>query len=526
MKLQLKRESIIGLITIFILFTQWSLGSKINSDSVFLYNRACYLLQCLKDGIYPYIYYNAFDNLGYGSSFFYGQLTLLPFLPFTYSLNVFIKVYYLVTLILNYIGVSYFCKRYTKNNNIIAFIYLTSILFLTNTLYCNTLAVGISWFFLAKCVDFFRDEKDYIIASLLFFLILNTHLITALMSFIFCMSLFIYYINSHKFYDYLSFACFTILICSYNIVNYIYHKDSLSFISALDIINDNNYNFTLSKTLFGSNVLRFITVVFFRNNTQHFITLISITILLICLHYLFKTLNINKFVLVIVCFSSFVIGTNKVWTKLLSHLDIIFQFPVRYLIYTLLVFIILCLKDANIKKSVKIFIYIFCLCDIILGQTNIIYKDYKEVEVSGYDTVIGNGEYLSENFIRDINLFKKLKNEAIVVETNEKLDYHYDKNKLIVNIPKHNKKITVRVPKLYYNGYKTNKKEIKCYEGYSQFIEMSILDYSGELEVYYNQPWFLILFKYIVIMNVFIALYRKINFKNLLKKFKNTIDKT
>lgn len=71
---------IISLICIFKLLTiQQSMLS--NSDNIYLINRATQMLNCIKDGNIPFFYYNDFNSVGYGSSFFYGHLTLYPFLP-------------------------------------------------------------------------------------------------------------------------------------------------------------------------------------------------------------------------------------------------------------------------------------------------------------------------------------------------------------------------------------------------------------------------------------------------------------
>ena len=54
------------------------------ADLRYLYNRAYQMLSCFQDGNMPWFYYNDFGGVGYGSSFFYGQLTLVPFLIFIY----------------------------------------------------------------------------------------------------------------------------------------------------------------------------------------------------------------------------------------------------------------------------------------------------------------------------------------------------------------------------------------------------------------------------------------------------------
>ena len=50
-----------------------------NPDLRYLFNRATQIYNCFSDEKLPWFYYNDFQGVGYGSSFFYGQLTLIPF---------------------------------------------------------------------------------------------------------------------------------------------------------------------------------------------------------------------------------------------------------------------------------------------------------------------------------------------------------------------------------------------------------------------------------------------------------------
>ena len=64
------------------------------SDVAFLFNRVDQLRQIILDGnLLKGFFYNDFQGVGYGSSFFYGYLTLLPF-TIIKSYDVFCKVYF------------------------------------------------------------------------------------------------------------------------------------------------------------------------------------------------------------------------------------------------------------------------------------------------------------------------------------------------------------------------------------------------------------------------------------------------
>ena len=136
------------------------------SDIRFLYNRALQMYNCLCDGNFPFFYYNDFGGVGYGSSFFYGDLTLYPFL-FTvkFGIEKFFLAYSSVTIILNYLGAISLSKRFSKNYRFISLIYICCAFTLQNfytfCTYTNTFAVALSFFFLAQCIDFFRDNKNF-----------------------------------------------------------------------------------------------------------------------------------------------------------------------------------------------------------------------------------------------------------------------------------------------------------------------------------------------------------------------------
>ena len=178
---------------IILLLMLWSLTSILGcmnadsmSDALFLYNRVAQLRTCILEGhILGIFYYNDIGGIGYGSSFFYGYLTLIPFICITDRV-LFIKIFFIVSYIILYLGAKSFIKRFSKDYDFIAFLFMASpfivTLFVGTSMYLNYFAIGISLFFLAKCIDFFRDEKSFYPASILFFLLLNTHIITSVYS--------------------------------------------------------------------------------------------------------------------------------------------------------------------------------------------------------------------------------------------------------------------------------------------------------------------------------------------------------
>lgn len=133
-------------------------------DNAYLINRASQMLTCIKDGNVPFFYYNDFAGVGYGSSFFYGQLTLYPFLPLLLIGKLpFLYAYITVAYIINVIGILQLTKRFTSEYKFISLIYVCStlnlLLFITTKMYANMMGFGLGFLFLAYMIDFIRDNK-------------------------------------------------------------------------------------------------------------------------------------------------------------------------------------------------------------------------------------------------------------------------------------------------------------------------------------------------------------------------------
>jgi hypothetical protein len=135
-----------------------------NADMQFLYNRAYQMYDCIRNGKIPFYYYNDNIGTGYGSSFFYGQLTLYPFLIFIpLGFKFFIRIYGISVVILTYFGARAISKRLAKNYELSAILYTASAcsLYIIDfiNLYSNAMGIAISLFFLASCVDFLGTQK-------------------------------------------------------------------------------------------------------------------------------------------------------------------------------------------------------------------------------------------------------------------------------------------------------------------------------------------------------------------------------
>ena len=463
-----------------------------NSDSAFLWNRLNQIYNCFMDGKYPFLYYNDFLGVGYGSSIFYGQLTLFPFLPFVNAgMKPFLMCYIMVYVILNYLGSCYLASKFTENSKLVGLLYITSSLFVQLTMltltYTSYLGVGIALFFLGECVSVFRDNKSFSKASLLFLILFNTHTLTSVVAFIVCIMLLIYYRKRINIKNCFWFASLTVLLCSYNIVNYLYHIESLRTLSNINsIFSFEDYPcYVLDTIPVGGGISLSILKNYSGLKLINEFLLVAIAIGVV------SSIKANKkylwlFILSII---GVVISISPVWSFLYKIWKNPIQFPSRFLPVLLVFLLILSFKYFK-SDFLKLILVLFCILDVIVS--GLIPSQKAE---DSYDTFkyVGNGEYLSDNFIFDSEVFKKYSNNVIGDDGNT-YSYEIDKDKITINLET-NTSSSVTVPKLYYKGYVADAEkggQLECKEGYSMFTEINVEGYVGKLIVYYQQPILLI----------------------------------
>lgn len=497
---------------IILLLMIWSLTSILGcmsadsmSDALFLYNRVAQLRTCILEGhILGIFYYNDIGGIGYGSSFFYGYLTLIPFICITNRV-LFIKIFFIVSYIILYLGAKSFIKRFSKDYDFIAFLFMASpfivTLFVGTSMYLNYFAIGISLFFLAKCIDFFRDEKSFYPASILFFLLLNTHIITSVLSFVFCLILFIKYFNKEKIKDYIQFCVFTLLICSYFLVNFLWHTKGVLnagtaqsyFLEEYKVTRKNN----LIASFFGYNMSLGIggLSTIYLEKVRGGLIVITPLVFGIGIYCMPKTKKNFRILGVLSIIS--IISVHYIWMWLYSKINILIQFPTRYTAYTLIVFLIICFRNS-INKKLKIFLVITSTIFSIIFPLLFNTTSLGQSNLNDIGNYIGNGEYLSDDFILDVDTFNKLSKTCKYNFINYREYMYIDINE------KDNSWFTV--PKLWYRGYKaetTNGKPIKLRKGYSQFVEINPANYVGTIRVYYSHPswlYFMEVFSYTILM--------------------------
>lgn len=486
-----------------------------NTDNIFLVNRAEQMLNCLKDGNIPFFYYDDFNGIGYGSSFFYGQLTLYPFLlllhfgklPFLYG-------YIFVCLILNIIGIKCFTKRFCTNYKFVSNLYLMSIsffmLFTYTQLFACLMGQGLGFLFLAYLIDFLRDNKNMLPSGILFFLVLNTHLLTVLVVFLIAIYIGILYFDKKKIKEYIFYFVYVLSLCLYFICNYIYHSEAINDIQAINRFSLNKgiikqFGYTTPIGLLESSLFTRIL----RGNTLFDIGTFIVLIYLIIKNY--KKYNKKEKLTIISCVILIIFSLNPIWTWFnLNIYTLSFQFPLRYVPFLLVYLYIIVFKNCN--KELEIFLKSYTLFLFIILM--IMYQISEKPNTSEYiklDKYVGNGEYVSKDFKYTIEDLLNTK-----VYDNNGIEYKYkeEKGKITIDINTNNTK-EITIPKLYYKGYKVkmNGKELKILSKITNFIKVKVKG-CGKLEVYYEQPIWLQLLDLICLLELIYILRRLICKKN------------
>lgn len=466
----------------------------LESDLQFVFNRLSQMRSCIADGNYPFFYYNDLFKSGYGSSFFYGQLTLFPFLPIK-DYKVFTMVYITTALVLTYIGLKTLYKRFAENYKELAIITVMSsfglhFYFDYNTMACNILAIGLSLFFISYIIDFFRDYKNMYKAVIFFGLIMYSHLITALISFIICVAVFIYYFDKERLKEYIKFAMCCCLISLYFIANFLYHSSAIDSLrlSKINELTDTLDTFYMSNYIFETKTFDFFTGNI-ENSNYSFMSLLMFIVLIIC----FIKYNKKYWKHLICCAVLLFTCTDFGWTFIHKFFTTKIQFPTRYDIFIVILFFGICLRNVK-KKWIYIVLFITCIpellfCIFMYGKETVI-TQYDNPEKQSISYSVGNGEYLTLDFKSDYLLEygdKTVDNEGNVYASSQ------DGN--LYKIEVKNQGVELQIPKIYYKGYKVwdnnnNKYDIKV--GKCGFINVDIDDYTYALYVQYKHPLFLI----------------------------------
>lgn len=463
-------------------------------DATFLYNRAYQMLDCIKNGYWPFLYYNDVGGIGYGSPIFYGQLTLLPFLPFLGSISSFINAYCLVRVVVNFFGFRFFVKRYSEYATIAACFYIMSVPFIFFSaagLYASVMGTGISWFFFGYCVDYFRDGKNFYLLILTYFLTWQCNFNSAVFAVIGCFFLFVCYFDKSRLRDYIRLFLSVLVLLLYNIVNMVTHLDSLRLSDVSGwFLSDVSGERTLLSTLpFGGFIPRFILNRDFEQDLA--CGFMQFGVLVVFLRYLpnlsrqSRSFKIRAGIVFAVTALGYVLGLHFIWGHVYNLTHAFFQFPIRYIIFAIGFVLVILARLIKPGKLVN-FILVVCLVDII-AINPLTVSQWEGTPDFVFQRIV-YGEYAGDSFIRDMDVFNEY-STSVHAESGLSYSFVNEYNGLSVDCSTNPGVDSLVLPKLYYNGYKaygSNGEVLSVYSGYSNYCQVDIGSYTGTLRLIYE----------------------------------------
>lgn len=500
-----------------------------NGDYIFLYNRLFQIYDCLRNGYFPFIYYEDVGGIGYGSPIFYGQLTLVPFLLFVASIDAFVKAYSLCSLLLNFFGFRFFLKRVSDHATLVACFYITSMPFLglyNGSLPANCFAVGISWFFLGYCIDFFRDGRNGVFVTLTYFLVWQSNFNTTVICTLVCFALFVVYFRRSHFWGYVKLLLGTLVVVSYDIVNMLVHIDALRFADAETVLSRMSQPHDIkvfSIHPFGGYLYRGSSPSI--DYCNGFMTFGVLAVFVYCLIKGFGQESLRfrvcSVLIGVVAVVGYVIGTYDIWRAVYKATDIFFQFPVRYYIY---IFGFVLAVFARVVRP-QWFVYValvLCLFDIAVAKPFHPSPDYSK---EYWYWQIGNYEYASDSFVRSNDVYHDYSSGI-----HSYSGVHYSSgrsyNVVFVDCSSNPGRDIITLPKLYYKGYRAvgeNGERFVVSSGFSNYCEINLGNYTGKLYLTYRVPpvvlfFFLLQIACVSSMLYYIVKWRLVAFESAKRK--------
>lgn len=471
-------------------------------DASFLYNRLYQMVDCLKHGFWPFLYYNDAGGIGYGSPIFYGQLTLVPFIPFVSSLSLFIRAYYLACLLLNFAGFRFFLKRLSSYATLCSIFYIISMPFVYLygwSLQASCFATGLSWFFFGYCIDFFRDRRHFAQTAILFYLVYQSNLNSAIFAVLVCFCLFLAYFDKERIKDYAKLFVCEFLLLLYNIVNVIVHLDSLrggvepELFGPAEVIP---YSFHLMSSFpFGEYIIRTAVHDFF--GVDMCCGLMTFSFVAVFVYFIvsgFKAqsrrFRVCTVVIVGLTAVGYAVGIYAWWPSLYYAMKgaLFFQFPIRYMIL-LYGFLIAVLSKVIKWDDVLRMILAIGIADMVFAgpltwQGEIVGNEF--VDPIHYQ--IMNAEYAGPSFINERETVLEY---SSCVHSESGAEYAYENlyNGLSVDCSSSRGGDVLTLPKLYYNGYQAfgdGGEAFGVVGGYSNYCQVDIGGYKGTLRLEYR----------------------------------------
>lgn len=435
-------------------------------DVVFLYNRATQMIKCLSDGNIPWFYYADFGGAGYGTPFFYGQLLLYLFLPFV-SMGIwsFTNIVILTSILLIFYASERFVSRFSSDSYFIAFVYTFGVYscmhyVLNFLIWCN-IGVAVAILFFAECISYFRDNKGYLRPALLYFILLNTHTLSALWGFVGCVALFLYYKGWQR--DWYKFFLVTVVLCLYTLANIFYHSGVLTRLDSINasmLENGSIGRFCASILPFGGYIYKSMTGSYAGYSICDFVTLVFLIL---------GFRKSNHKILLLICWAGLMIGIHPIWESLMRVYKFKSQFPVRFAPFLLLVIYTLCLNSLG--RRYKILLGVVLIPSMMFGLASKMSIDIPKTELY----LIGQGEYLPVEF--NIDYYNSILTDKRFSISG---DACYGQGGGVY-------------PKIYYNGYEATTlsgERLSVSAGECGFCYVSA-ELDDDIVLKYIHPWWL-----------------------------------
>lgn len=483
----------IAIVALFIIYTVWIFGYNIdsNNDATFLYNRCYQMFGCLRHGFWPFIYYNDLDGIGYGTPIFYGQLTLLPFGLLLFDKLVFVRVYVLCALLLNFFGFRFLAKRFTSYSTLSACIYILSVPYLyifgRTGLHAGVLGLAFSWYFFAFCVDYFRDGRHLHLFILTYFLTWQSNFNSVLLATIGCFALFCYYFDIKKWRSYIKLFLCVLCVVLFNIVSIIIHLDALRHLNVSTLF-DQSGALCSSWLPFGGFLFR--GLLGYQELGYSVGTIFSIVLYSVlsyqCFQYSTGRLRVILVVLLFILVVGYVVGLAYVWPLLYSQVQFVVQFPIRYFVLLFGGFLIF--VSEHIKPDWKLYvILLISVFDIFISSPFSWEESIGNVRL--YDLMV-NAEFASDDFVFDKYVYETYGFNIVSISGST---YAYENlyNGLSVDCSSNVGSDILTLPKLYYKGYHAYAEDgghFAVTSGYSNYCEVDIGSYTGLLTLRYEVP--------------------------------------
>lgn len=527
-KYRITKYDVWGIVMYFLIWVVRMLNDSMRSyDMAFFKNRLEQIHTCITHGVAPVFYYNDFHGVGYGSSFFYGQLTILPFGVFDTDTG--FKLLTLFIPMLFYLSIRYFVGKFTDRNiGFITFLIATSEfplgMFSLSMIWANLYGIAFALLFLGSVVGFFRDKDSMILPSLMFFLLFNTHLITTVIAFICCVMICIYYFDKKCIRQYLKFLGLNIALNLYQICNMLYHfgvVNSTKQINTKMLSGGGTGEMSIRNSYVGGFIFRFLT-----HTLNYGYTLVTIPIGVFIIYLLVRnrhklTQPKKKLIYLILSFIAIIISGETIWVAIMSVVNIPIQFSIRFVFFAELVIFILTFReicDIIQIRVISIIQLISCLAviGILILAPAFAPVPTEDTADNLIDWQVANGEYLDKSFEWDLDSFNYNRERVIDTKTGKEYPYSVDNQYLIVDLSDNTSSDTViQVPKLYYKGY-VARTEVNAFSpsytvsmGKSQFLNVDVGSYSGRLIIYYQHPLFLqVLWAFTFLLVGFLLLYK------------------